>query len=113
MKGESLLGWAPIEAVAVKEDEEPGPAVTVSTAQLTIDNMGEPDTSSHRKSKSFRIDQTGIAMPEAAFRRVWEIRPNRDEAIVRTVLTRHFSATYDEERDLTRCRAKRHRRIAG
>ena len=33
-------------------------------------------------SKSFRIDQTGIAMPEAAFRRVWEIRPNRDEAIV-------------------------------
>jgi hypothetical protein len=33
-------------------------------------------------SKSFRIDHTGIAMPEAAFRRVWEIRPNRDEAIV-------------------------------
>jgi hypothetical protein len=33
-------------------------------------------------SKSFRIDQTGIAMPEALFRRVWEIRPNRDEAIV-------------------------------
>jgi hypothetical protein len=99
MKGESPLGWTPIEAVAVKGGEEPGPAVTLSTAQLAARNMGEPDTSSHRNigavdpvmieartagpgCKSFRIDQTGIAMPDAAFRRVWEIRPNRDEAIV-------------------------------
>jgi hypothetical protein len=58
--------------------------------------MGEPDTGPHRNagaadlvmieartagpgSKSFRIDQTGIETP---FRRDWEIRPNRDEAIV-------------------------------
>jgi hypothetical protein len=46
MKGESLLGWTPMEAVAVKGGEEPGPAVTLPTAQLTIDNMGEPELAS-------------------------------------------------------------------
>ena len=35
MKGESLLGWTPMEAVAVKGGAEPGPAVTTEQRQQT------------------------------------------------------------------------------
>ena len=35
MKGESLLGWTPMEAVAVKGGEEPGPAVATHSRQQT------------------------------------------------------------------------------
>jgi hypothetical protein len=35
MKGESLLGWTPMEAVAVKGGPEPGPAVTTEQRQQT------------------------------------------------------------------------------
>ena len=35
MKGESLPGWTPMEAIAVKGGEEPGPAVTTGQRQQT------------------------------------------------------------------------------
>ena len=99
MKGESLLGWTPMEAVAVKGGEEPGARSYIVNRTAGNRQHRRANPSSHRNtgaadpvmieartagpgSKSFRIDQTGIAMPEAAFRRVLEIRPNRDEAIV-------------------------------
>jgi hypothetical protein len=88
------------EAAVSKVGEEPGQAVEWSAGQPTasanttpeirghpdpavIDTQATLDCTKVSDSKSFGIDETGIAIVEPAPRRVWELRPpNRDEAIV-------------------------------